>query len=184
MIRNLPLDAVRAACGHLGRAAFSSPVLCCLLGHLLPLAAAGLRLIQGIMVRNSVFKWSIFAVLISVVFLFFVSRLVLLVCFVAVSVFFRLTPSWLPPGRQPMAPAYFLLLLQNKTDEPERQGHRTAKTNKKQTNSAFFPSNAFMASARKKNKRIQLAHNRHNKTRGYRQVTALHDNYNSSFCCD
>ena len=35
-----------------------------------------------------------------------------------------------------MAPAgYFLLPLQNKTDEPEGQGHRTAKTNKKQTNS-------------------------------------------------
>ena len=30
---------------------------------------------------------------------------------------------------------YFLLPLQNKTDEPEGQGHRTVKTNKKQTNS-------------------------------------------------
>ena len=35
-----------------------------------------------------------------------------------------------------MAPTgHFLLLLQNKTDVPEGQGHRTAKTNKKQTNS-------------------------------------------------
>ena len=71
--------------------------------------------------------------------------------------FFRLTPSWLPPGRQPMAPAYFLLLLQNKTDEPERQGHRTAKTNsqdKQKTNefSFFFrPTPSWLPPGKKTN---------------------------------
>ena len=90
MIRNPPLDAVRAACAHLlGPCYFllscpllpslaPSPSCCCWppLAFSLPVPVHT----RATMARNSVFKWSIFAFLVSCCFLFVVFWPLFLFC--------------------------------------------------------------------------------------------------------